>query len=106
MQKVGPTNYMIEVEEHVCYVHIDHLQQRDSRSMSGGLPTPEQTDIPIAPTSSKELIPPVISVTQESDAVETPGRVNASREERTPTTTEENGQVRPTLQPVPTGQVE
>ncbi|XP_062514748.1 uncharacterized protein K02A2.6-like [Corticium candelabrum] len=75
MQKVGPTNYMIEVEGHVRYVHIDHLRQRDSRSMSGGLPTPEQTDIPITPTSSKELIPPVISVTQESDAVEIPGRV-------------------------------
>ena len=73
--------------------------------MSGGLPTPEQTDIPIAPTSSKELIPPVILVTQESDAVETPGRVNASSKERTPTTREENGQVRPTLQPVPTRQV-
>ena len=87
MQKVGPTNYMIEVEGHVRYVHIDHLRQRDSRNMLGGLPTPEQTDISIAPNSSKELIPPVISVTQESDAVETLGRVNASRKEQTATTT-------------------
>ena len=88
MQKVGLTNNMIEVEGHVRYVHIDHLRQWDARSMSESLPTPEHRDIPIAPYFQKELTPPRIPVTQQSNAVETAVGVSAPKdEEQTPPTT-------------------
>ena len=55
-QQVGPTNYLVNVEGHSRYVHIDQMRWRDQRSV------PETADVSVPEIEVEEISVPVIPV--------------------------------------------
>ncbi len=39
LQRLGPTNYMVDVNNHLRYVHIEHIRRRDERSVPAVIET-------------------------------------------------------------------
>ena len=44
LQRLGPTNYMVNVNNHLRYVHIEHIRRRDERSVPTVIETSDEAD--------------------------------------------------------------
>ncbi|XP_062520850.1 uncharacterized protein LOC134195787 [Corticium candelabrum] len=44
LQRLGPTNYMVDVNNHLRYVHIEHIRRRDERSVPAVIETSDEAD--------------------------------------------------------------
>ena len=63
-QQLGPNNYLVNVEGHFRYVHIDQMRWRDQQSV------PETADVSVPEIEVEEIPVPVIPVKETGQVVE------------------------------------
>ena len=75
-QQLGPTDYLVNVEGHSRYVHIDQMRWRDQRSI------PETANVSVPEIEVEEIAAPVIPVKETVQVVEIQSNQHKNQDEQ------------------------
>ena len=83
VQKLGPSNYLVNVNGQARYVHVDHILHRDIRSFSQDV---HQEQASNTHDITATMIPPQAGSYSEVSAEKTISSTDSTREDSVPTT--------------------